>query len=508
MSWKRGVAAVAAVLALGGCDAVAGQAEPQLGAQAAPRHPADRNGDAVLSALRKLDACALLDHAQPIALAPHACAFVLDQKSMDEVDVTLGLDSPFSRRFGMIPLTVGGARAYVDDLSRSGDPRCQIDIPVSFEFAVNLVAKPGYHSAGSACDQAKAAAATVAAKLGNPDTVTVPSSRPLADWDACSVLTKALGRLDPKAKLRQDPTASPFDTCGIQTDNASPAPTVRVSYDKDPLSGLNRTPRPVGDKTADVSVIGAACDVSWNAGPSGSTPSHTAVVVDVVDKGCDAATALAVKVQQVLAGPAPSSDRPQRPLIYGADDPDTDAVGACVDFSQHDGSCAPYQPFTLPSFQEWFPVTDSQPSIGCALATDAVRQVYGDTFTPVLWGEHCVFVEPTHALNIVIDVSAKYVPGDYGARPDLYANRKTVAISGKQANTFTDLITSARPGHPNYDEYDVYVSPFDDISRPGMIAGEIQARPPRGSGLDTPPDVSRLHDLDQVMSKIIARYGP
>ena len=214
-----------------------------------------------------------------------------------------------------------------------------------------------------------------------------------------------------------------------------------MRYDSDPLSGLNRTPRQVGDKTANVEDLGADCDVEWGMGPSGSTQSHNTVVVDVRLKGCDAATALAVKAQQALAGPAPSGGKAQRPLLYGASDPDSDAVGACVDFGVDDGNCVPYQPFALPaSFDDWFHAADAQPSVGCAIAVDAVKEVYGDAFKPVVWGEHCIFVEPTHALSITIDVATKYALGDYGARPDLYANRKTVTVSGKQANTFTRLL--------------------------------------------------------------------
>ena len=78
-------------------------------------------------------------------------------------------------------------------------------------------------------------------------------------------------------------------------------------------------------------------------------------------KGCDAAKALAVKIQQALAGPAPTGGKPQRPLLYGPNNPDTDAVGTCLDFSVDDGNCVPYQPFTLPaSFADWFPATADQ----------------------------------------------------------------------------------------------------------------------------------------------------
>ncbi|QUQ67693.1 hypothetical protein [Kutzneria sp. CA-103260] len=500
MSWIRGVAAAAAVMMLGGCAGIAGQAEPQLGAQAGIQHPADRDNNAVLAGLRRLDACALFDGAQPVPLGPHACGFVLDPKSHATLKVAVGLDSPFSRRWTLNPISIGGAKAYW----ATGEAGCQLDIPVSFTSAVYLA------SDTKSCDPVKAAAATVVAKLGNPDAVAVPASRPLAGWDGCSLLDKALGGLDPKAKVQQDVVETPFDTCSVvDATPRTPKATLDMQYTSDPLSGLNRTPRQVGDKTANVDDLGSTCDVAWAVGPSGSDQSHNTAVVSVRLKGCDAATALAVKVQQALAGPTPSNDKPQRPLVYGANDPDTEAVGACVDFQSHDGSCRPYQPITLPrSFSQWFAAANTQTSIACAISVDAVHQVYGDAFKPVLSGDFCYYVEPTHALLLSFDVSTVYKPGDYGNRPDLYANVRTTTVSGKQAKTFTDSIKGAKPGQPTYHEYDVYVSPFNDLTRNGMIAAEAQATIPRGGGFGDPLDVSRLHDLDQVMAKIIAKYGP
>ena len=491
MAWTRGIAAAAVVLALGGCAGIAGQASPQLGAQTAVSHPADRNSDAVSAGLRRIDACALLDGGQPVPLGPHACRFAPDPKT--QIDVAVGLDSDFGRRWAMIPIALGGAKAYWANEKTN----CQVDIPVSFTRAV--------HVTGSPCDRVKAAAATVAAKLGNPDAVAVPASRPLAGWDGCSLLEKAVGGFDVKAKVRQDLLDSPFDTCGVEPPTGSRTATVDLEYTTDPLSGLNRTPRQVGDKTAEIDDQGSTCFVSWSVGPS---PANNAAVVSVRMKGCDDAMALAVKVQQVLAGPAPSG-QPQRPLLYGANDPDTDAAGACVDYFADNGVCVPYQPFTLPaSFNDWFPTTDHQPSISCAIAADAVRQVYGDTFKPVVVGDFCVFVEPTHALTLSFDATTAFPPANYGTRPDLYADQQTVTVSGKQAKTFTDIDSGAKPGQPRYRSYEVYVSPYNDLGRNGLIAGEAEASVPRGGDVSDPVDVSKLHNLDQVMTKIIANHVP
>ena len=528
MAWIRGAAAMMAVLVLGGCaNTVAGQAKPVLGAQGSVgQRPADRDGDAVLTAMRKLDACALLDGpgmaaaglpgaAHPIPTAPHACAFSVDKLFDDTVDVMVGTDWSFGGAYNEAPLVMGGAKAYLDDLSSDGHPECTIDLPVSFRIAVEVRSTAGYESKTNSCDQAKSAAAGVVAKLGNPDAVTVPASRPLATWDGCSLLTKALGSLDgKKIKLDLPSAASPYDSCSVDQEDGKDSTTrlgsVELKYDSDPLSGANRTPQQVGDKTANVYDGGSLCGVSWGLGASGSPDSlRGTAVVDVTVKGCDAAKALAVKIQQVLAGPAPAGARPQRPLLYGSTEPDTDAVGACLDFSVNDGNCVPYQPFTLPaSFADWFPATDSQPSIGCALAVDAVKEVFGDAFKPVVWGQHCFFVEPTHSLTITIDVATVYTPARYGADPSLYSNQQTVTVSGKQAKAFTDTRPGAKPGEPAYDEYDVYVSPHNDISQPGMIAGLAKADKARGGPESTKPDISRLHNLDQVMTKIIAKYVP
>ena len=526
MAWIRGAAALAAVLMLGGCaTAVTGQAEPVLGAQgsAGPRPP-DRDGDAVLTAMRRLDACALLDgpgmaaaglpgNARPTPTAPHACAFTVDRVLDDTVDVSVGVEWGFSYAYNAAPLVIAGAKAYLVDFSSAGHSDCRVDIPASFLTAVEVRSRAGYESKTNSCDQAKAAAATVVAKLGNPDAVTVPASRPLAAWEGCSLLTTALGNLDgKKIKLDRTEVTSPFDSCSVaeQTgqDSTTPLGELSLKYDSDPLSGANRKPQPVGDKTANVYDMGDNCDVSWGLGPSGSPDSlYGTAVVDVTLKGCDAAKALALKVQQVLAAPQPAAGKPQRPLLYGPNDPDTDVVGACLDFSQHDGNCVPYQPFTLPAkFADWFPATDHQPSIGCAIAADAVKEVFGDAYKPVVWGEHCFFVEPTHSLSITIDVATTYTPVRYGADPSLYSNIKTTTVSGKQAKSFTDTVHGAKPGEPPYDEYDVYVSPHNNINQPGMIAGIAKADKPRGSSEDTKPDIGKLQNLDQVMAKIIATY--
>lgn len=527
MAWIRGAVAMVAVLVLGGCaNTVAGQAEPVLGAQGgAGKRPADRDGDAVLTAMRQLDACALLDgpgmaaaglpgNAHPIPTGPHACSFSVDKLFDDAVDVMVGNDADFGHKYNERPLTIGGAKAYLADLGSDGHSECAIDLPVSFFISVEIRDTAGFESKTNSCDQAKSAAAGVVTKLGNPDAVTVPASRPGGNWDGCSLLTKALGDVDSKKVQLDLPSAeSPYDSCSATekgAGNGSPTPlgVVEIKYDSDPVSGANRKPQPVGDKTANVDDRGNTCYVDWSLGPSGSPdPLRNTAVVEVKLKGCDAAKALATKVQQALAGPAPTGGKPQRPLLYGATDPDSDAVGACIDFAVDDGNCVPYQPFTLPaSFADWFPATDSQPAIGCALAGDAVKEVFGDTFKPVVWGQHCLFVEPTHSLSITIDVATTYAPAKYGADPSLYSNVRTVTVSGKQAKSFTDTLHGAKPGEPAYDEYNVYVSPHNDISKPGMIAGVAKADKPRGSNEDTRPDISKLKNLDQVMTKIIAKY--
>ncbi|MFC0432343.1 hypothetical protein [Kutzneria buriramensis] len=492
MAWIRGVAAVAAMMLVGGCAGIAGQAQPQLGAQPKVAHPTDRDENAVLAGLRKLDACALLAGGPPVPVGPHAC-------SAGGVMAAVGMDSDFGRRWGMNPTTIGGTKAYWD----SGEAGCQMDIPVSFKWAVYL--RTG--ASDKNCDKLRAAAATAIAKLGNPDAVAVPASRPFANWDGCTLLEKALGGFDAKTKLRHDLVDSRFDTCGVGESPAQDG-TIDITYATDPLSGNIPTRRQVGDKTAAISTGGGACTVLWGAGPSGSDQEHDTVEIDVRGRTCDAAVALAVKAQQVLAGPPPSNDKPQRPLLYGTNDPDSAAAGACVDFQHGDVDCEPYQPITLPSsFADWFAGSD-QKSISCAISVDAVREVYGDAFKPVLQGDFCYYVEPTHAVLLRIDVSKQFRPGDYGNRPDLYANVQTTTVSGKQAKTFTDSFKAAKPAAPTYHEYDVYVSPFNDLAKDGMITGQAEATVPRGGDVTKPMDVSRLHDLDRVMAKIIAKYVP
>src|SRR5689334_20419783 len=111
MSWIRGVAAAMALLTLGGCaNGIEGKAEPILGAQSKVKGPPDRDGEAVLNALRVLDPCALLDgpgmaaaglpgNAHPIARGPHSCSFSADRILDASVDVLVGQKTEYSSKY-------------------------------------------------------------------------------------------------------------------------------------------------------------------------------------------------------------------------------------------------------------------------------------------------------------------------------------------------------------------------------------------------------------------------
>lgn len=508
-------------LLLSGCTSTTAghpQGQGASGGQSqVPRLP-DRPVDAVLSALRQLDACALFDpaaafatgfpaNAHTLPTAPHKCAFTADPTLGDELSIELGTESGYAVRFSETLITVGNAKAYLRDSGSHGHPSCELDIPVSFKRSIRVASRPGYKSASDPCAQVKAMGAAVASKLADPDKLTVdPTTRPLSGWDGCALLESALGQDLGSFDARRSSGTSALDGCSAspKTDKASSPPftfTVEIKYNDDPLrnSQQNRT---VGDKQASVSPNSGLCSLTWNQGPSGVADKlyNSAVVKVYGPPDCDKTTDLATKIVQKLGAAPPKPVAPQRPLLYTADQPDNDAPGACADFvsSGSNQGCNPYQPVNVPSPPDQILAAGAQdPAIGCALAADAVREVYGTSLQPVTWASHCFFVEPTHALTLMIDVDNRYAPNEYGNEPSLYANRQTVSVAGKQAVSFTVA---------NGTHYDIYVSPTNKIDSPGMVSAEAQVTRPRGTNDDVQPDTSKLKPLDDVMAKIVSKY--
>jgi hypothetical protein len=73
---------------------------------------------------------------------------------------------------------------------------------------------------------------------------------------------------------------------------------------------------------------------------------------------------------------------------------------------------------------------------------------------------------------VTVNIDGADTPGNYGIGGPYFADRRVTQIGGKQAVTFWDTKKS---------QYDVYLSPYNDINRAGNLHIQVEARPPRGN---------------------------
>ncbi len=531
------LAVVAVLLTMAGCStAVQGtpvsvsgatSAKPK-GPQDMPKGPPDRDGKAVTAALRELDACALISpqagagvgypaNGQPFALGPHFCQLLAGKQfDSDELTVTVGTLSGPVERFVEVPTMIGNTRTYVytSDPNKPGG-RCQVSIPVSFVRAIRVQAQAAYGTQKDTCAQAKAFAGAVLEKLANPDSVRVdPAKRPLAAWDACALLAAGFG--DEAAGRKFDPSSTGddgIDNCGSSQDtrassgtSTAPKPTGTTKYEtpvimgfdysKDPAT-LKGQPKQIGGRQVLVNQSGSTCDMQWSMGPSGQSDpdlAHTVISLRVGD--CAKGEAIITKALAAV-GQAPS-DKPQRPLLLKQDEPDTGAIGACVDFNPNYQGCIPAHDVPqLPAKDKLAQVADDDAAISCAIAKDPVRQKFGAEAQPVVYGEHCFFVLPDHSALIEMTLSSKFRAGDYGKSGK---NRREVTVAGHPGIAFES-------GDAKFAiEYDTYVALGKDVDQPGHLVGGVRLTKPRGAGTDAPVDVSRAALVEPILTEILQKY--
>lgn len=348
--------------------------------------PKDRDSQAVAEALRLLDPCKLLDlgvakkrgrpNAVTIPKGPTECQLVSSRDYDPTFDpglkLTVGVESEDLTRYAAAPLTLAGGKAYeIADRSESSSS-CLVQIPVSFERAIEL-----YYSLlekADLCPIVRQYAAGTIAKLRNPDAVSVAGRK--------------------------------------------------------------------------------------------------------------------------------SSTKPQRPLVYGPDENDTGAVGACVDFGVTGGleDCEPYHDVPVPTKpEEIMAAPRVNRNVQCAVFNDAIEAAFGKGFAPITWGAHCYFVDPTHVVAIRVNVDPANPPSDYG-HGRLYSDRAETTIAGLAAVTFWDERRS---------EFDIYVSPNNNVGQPGNLHISLDARGGRGklaADLDATLSAEQVDQATQVMSQVVTRY--
>jgi hypothetical protein len=173
-----------------------------------------------------------------------------------------------------------------------------------------------------------------------------------------------------------------------------------------------------------------------------------------------------------------------------------------VDFGAIGGQrdCEPYRPVPVPlGADSILAAALKDRNVTCAVFKDAVLAVYGPDLAPLGWGQHCFFVEPTHTFSITADLDSSYPPSDYGTDPSLYVERQITQFASKQSVSFWNSRKS---------EYDIYLSPSNDINHQGMVHIQAEAFPPRGELGVTQPnvDMAKMRKVEQVVSQVAQHY--
>jgi hypothetical protein len=525
------ITVLAACLVVTSCTTtVAGQPRPapesadhQPGVEPAraPK-PKDRDPQAVTVALRTLDACGVIDlnaaraagnpKASLLPMGPHACMLAPTgnySPGDDGVEVSVGDGSTTFFSFNGKPVTIGGAKAY-EYRDYHSSKRCELFFPVSFTRGIKF--KYDAFDNVDTCQVLHGVAEASVAKLRNPDTLTVDmAKRPFAAWDGCFFLAQLLGPDAPNYTYQPDGIRDPFSGCkttakkkdGTSTTKVdlTMTPALEISYDKAPKAPSPS--RQIAGKTAEVRSYSNGCALIWNQADSGTGNEwYGALMVKLTAATCDSAAQLAEKAVP-LAGQAPNdaAAQPLRPLLYRPDENDTGAVGACVDFGADPShtDCEPYHEVTVPQGTEAIMAAAAgNRNVQCAVFADAVKQLYGPTMSPVTWGAHCFFVEPTHTLELRVNVDPENEPSDYG-KGTVYTDRRETQLASKPAVTFWDKDKNA---------FDIYLSPLGDLSRKGNVHINVQALHGRGDGsiLTVKLDQAKTDTAVQVITQVTQKY--
>ena len=508
-----------AVLALGGCSGIVDGQEQEPGqtaqrpSEALVRGPQDRDPETVVGSLLSLDPCELIvesvasDVDFPAILgrvrtAPHACAGAQDVLMSDNVTITLGTVHAHESRYQAAPITIARARAY---RMWMGHGTCHVDIPVSFERSINVSVDRGIGSRSrrDVCPAAEAFATAAVRRLVKPNKVQVdPAASPLAHWHGCALLGGALGADRRNWHLALDDGVHGVDGClAMPKDASDSADEVRlmVFNGTDPAAEDIGTTKRVGDATVSIEET-SECYMQFSAGSSKvGVELYDTTVIEIRAPSCGQAEQLTVGVQDTLAEKAPKPERPSAPLTYRPTEPDSAAPGACVDFATIDGHCQPYQQVEPPAGAELLSAAAADPDVLCAVAIQPVREMLGAEFQPVTYGEFCVFVEPTHQMEVRLSASPDYAPDEYGADPQLYQDRRAIDIAGHPAVAFVSGDPQGTVDHA------VFASAGSDAAAKGFVAAEFSFRGPRGD-IDATAEPVGVERLPALLSEIMTGH--
>lgn len=505
-----GVAALAATLVLGGCSsavsglAVAGDSSAPGGDSTSSSPPSssaaaqqDRDADAVTSALRELDACALLDGdaGKVLAKGPHGCLLRLDGSKRNRINVDLGDEFAHYFKAEAKPVILDGTRTY---RMYSGHGNCKFVIPVSFTVGIQLRAGLPDKDQQAACGAAKDAAAYAVGALGDPDSIKADAAkRPLVRWDACALLRPAL-----EGGEKYEYQLKGIDHCETtpQDSTGDISPDLELRYDDDPVENAPDGTQDVSGKTAGVNKgLGTtrSCSLSWSHGTTGSPDKlfgHAVVAVSATD--CDTAAGIAATVMKTLAdGPPDDSAQPQRPVLYPKGTPDDPSRGVCQRFTNsHD--CTPYQQVDVPKGTEAIlRAAGSNPNVACALAADAVHATYGKSYDALTRGDRCHFLAQDGSMHLTVYAANDTKPGE----PCSTGEPESLTVAGKAALASKDESLHNRR---------LCVSPHNDVDREGVLTIKAEAHQERGvSGPDpTSETLGKLDEVKELAARIVKHH--
>lgn len=313
-SWvRRRLVVAGCVLALGlaGCDAQGPDdaAPTSTSDHPAPEAPKDRDEQAVLAALARIDMCAVLGSAvagTPRAPRPSTCEISQPNGGSFRLRVE-PLSTTQRQRFPSRAL--GGAKAYVEDFGNS----CAIRFPVSFNLALTIdVHHAAQNKPADPCEVAETA--TVATTLADP-----AAARTNTRWEACAALESVPGidTYGPDPMATMDRCTKRSSVVVLSFKYSTPGSTID-GWQRGTVGGVEVWT--LDERGADP----PGCTVEWSQGPAASryADDGAQLVASLRAPDCGQLTPLVEPLITTLRQPPPDVE-PQRPLLYRPDEPDS-----------------------------------------------------------------------------------------------------------------------------------------------------------------------------------------
>lgn len=462
----RRLLCVAAVLFLvAGC---ASESTPR------PALPKDRDAASVRAALLQLDPCALLDAvARDAGLPPDAqrsaeTAATCDYLSAEgKTLVAVHFANRFDElvRYNAAEFPVDGWKAYREEVTQGG---CAVTFPVSFTRGVTVIAGEPL------CPTMEPLAAAAAAALGAPDAL----ARNGRGWTACILLAVAVERqVDEWRDSDTESCADDLRTLRFRIDDGYSGGTSTINGQAVAVTPPN--PSLGGDK----------CAVSWPV-PDGA-PNE---IVEVSAADCPTAERFAGQVIDVID--TPERAKPQRPLLYRENEPDLPAIGACAHYSGDTTTCLPAEAAAAPESGDDLLAEAGNAALVCAATTDAVHDAFGKAMSPVVIkdadGERCVFVTPTHRVELVLTVH------DSSLEDVTPSWAESTSIAGHPA-TATSQEAVVDTSH-----YELAVATTGDSTDGGTVECQADFNGERGTSAWNDP--SQSSTVDKAMAAVVERY--